>query len=389
MRPFVTPAEAVSLIKSHDTVFIHSVAAAPQQLIQALVNRASELSHIEIVHLHTEGPAPYTDPSLKGKFHTKVLFTGANVRPALENGMADYIPIFLSEVPNLFRNKHIPLDVALLQVSPPDEHGFCSLGVSVDTSLAAAESAKIVIAQINAHMPQTRGDGYIHSSKFNAVIWHDEPLYQRAMVELNQTEKTIGRYIAELVEDGATLQMGIGSIPDAVLSQLGNHKHLGIHTEMFSDGLVDLYQQGAIDNSHKKLDRGKIVTGFVMGTQKTYDFVHRNPMVRMKDIAYVNDTSIIRQNPKVVAINSCIEVDLTGQIVSDSIGTRIYSGVGGQLDFMRGAALSKGGKPIIALPSITSKGESRMVAFIKQGAGVVTTRAQAHYIVTEYGVAYL
>jgi acyl-CoA hydrolase len=303
--------------------------------------------------------------------------------------MADYLPIFLSEVPSLFRNNILPLDVALLMVSPPDEHGYCSLGISVDASLAAAECAKVLIGQVNPNMPQTHGDGYIHVSRFSALTYLDVPLYQMKHSKNTETELTIGRYIANLVEDGATLQMGIGSIPDAVLSHLGNHQHLGIHTEMFSDGVVELYKTGAIDNSKKKLDRGKIVSGFVMGTSITYDFVHRNPIVNMRDIAYVNDTSNIRQNPKVTAINSCIEVDLTGQIVSDSIGTKIYSGVGGQLDFMRGAALSEGGKPIIALPSTTSGGESRIVAFIKQGAGVVTTRAQAHYVVTEFGVAYL
>lgn len=384
-----TAAEAVSLIKSHDRVFIHSIAAAPQVLIEALVARHQELSGVELIHLHTEGPAPYADPQYRGIFHTTALFTGSNMRAAIQNGMADYMPIFLSEVPGLFRQQILPIDVAMLQVSPPDAHGYCSLGISVDAALAAAESTRCLIAQVNPQMPQTRGDGYIHFSKFKHLVWHEAPLHEMEPASPTPTELTIGRYIASLVDDGATLQMGIGSIPDAVLSQLTGHKHLGIHTEMFSDGVVDLFASGAIDNSRKKIERGKIVSGFVMGTRKTYDFVNGNPMVRLRDIAYVNDTSVIRQNPKVTAINSCIEVDLTGQIVSDSIGTRIYSGVGGQLDFMRGAALSEGGKPIIALPSCTSKGESRIVPFIKQGGGVVTTRAQAHYVVTEFGIAYL
>jgi acyl-CoA hydrolase len=386
---YVTPQEALKAVKSKDRIFIHSVAAAPIALIEALVERHHELSGVEIVHLHTEGAVPYTDPKYKGIFHTTALFTGANMRGALHTGMADYLPIFLSEVPSLFRNNILPLDIALVMVSPPDEHGYCSLGISVDATLAATECARVLIGQVNPNMPQTHGDGYIHVSRFSALTFLDTPLHQMKNAKNSPTELTIGRYIANLVEDGATLQMGIGSIPDAVLGQLGGHKHLGIHTEMFSDGVVELYKTGAIDNSKKRLDRGKIVAGFVMGSTLTYDFVHRNPIVNMRDIAYVNDTSNIRQNPKVTAINSCIEVDLTGQIVSDSIGTKIYSGVGGQLDFMRGAALSEGGKPIIALPSTTSGGESRIVAYIKQGAGVVTTRAQAHYVVTEFGVAYL
>jgi acyl-CoA hydrolase len=386
---YITADEAVLLIKSRDRVFIHSVAAAPVILIEAMVARSQELSGVELIHLHTEGPTPYTDPKYRGIFHTTALFTGANMRAAHATGMADYLPIFLSEVPNLFRGGILPLDVAMLMVSPPDEHGYCSLGTSVDASLAAAESTKLIIAQVNPKMPQTRGDGYLHISKIDALVWHETPLYQMHVQPPTPTEVTIGRFIANLVEDGATLQMGIGSIPDAVLTQLTHHRHLGIHTEMFSDGVVNLYATGAIDNSLKRIDRGKIVAGFIMGTDLTYNFVNRNPMVRMRDIAYVNDTSIIRQNPKVTAINSCIEVDLTGQIVSDSIGTRIYSGVGGQLDFLRGAALSEGGKPIIALPSTTSKGESRIVPYIKEGAGVVTTRAHAHYVVTEFGVAYL
>lgn len=386
---YTTAEDAASCIKSHDRVFIHSVAAAPQALIEAMVAQHDRLVGVELVHLHTEGPAPYVDEQYRGIFHTTALFTGANVRAGMATGMVDYMPIFLSEVPGLFRKGIMPLDVAMLTVSPPDEHGYCSLGTSIDASLAAAESARILLAQVNPCMPQSRGDGYIHISKFKKLVWHEQPLYEMVRPPATVQEMTIGRYIAELVEDGATLQMGIGAIPDAVLSQLTSHKHLGIHTEMFTDGLVDLYYSGAIDNSQKVVDRGKVVAGFVVGTRKTYDFINRNPMVRMRDIAYVNDTSVIRRNPKVTAINSCIEVDLTGQIVSDSIGTRIYSGVGGQLDFMRGAALSEGGKPIIALPSVTSKGESRIVPFLKPGGGVVTTRAQAHYVVTEFGVAYL
>jgi 4-hydroxybutyrate CoA-transferase len=317
------------------------------------------------------------------------MFVGANVRPAVEAGLADYIPVFLSEVPNLFRKGIMPLDVAMVQVSPPDRHGYCSLGVSVDVSRAAVQSAKHVIAQVNPQMPRTHGDGLIHFSQFDAMVESNVPLYEHGHPALSQVELAIGRHCAGLVEDGATIQMGIGAIPDAVLAALTGHKRLGIHTEMFSDGLIDLVKRGVVTGQDKKNHPGKIVSSFVMGTRKLYDFVDDNPLVVLLDIAYVNDTAVIRRNPKVTAINSAIEIDLTGQVCADSIGTRQYSGVGGQMDFIRGASLSEGGKPVIALPSVTSRGESRITPCLKQGAGVVTTRAHVQYVVTEYGVAYL
>ncbi len=382
-------ADAVDRVRSGDRVFIHGVAAAPHILIDALVARASELGDVEIVHLHTEGPAPYTKPEFAESFHVNALFVGSNVRQAVNEGRGDYIPVFLSEIPALFRKGVLPLDVALLHVSPPDKHGYCSLGVSVDIARAAADCAKIVIAQVNPQMPRTIGDALVHVKDIHAMVEVDVPLPQVHPPQLTETDRAIGLNIAELIEDGATLQMGIGSIPNAVLAALGSHKDLGVHTEMFSDGLIDLVENGVVNGSKKIKHPGKIVAGFVMGTQRLYDFIDDNPQVLMLDIAYVNDTAVIRRNPKVTAINSAIEVDLTGQVCADSIGTRLYSGVGGQMDFIRGASLSEGGKPIIALPSTTSKGESKIVPFLKQGAGVVTTRAHVHFVATEYGVADL
>jgi acyl-CoA hydrolase len=381
--------EALSMVRSGNRVFIHSVAAAPQTLIKALTARAPELRDVEIVHLHTEGTAPYAAPEYEENFRVNALFVGANVRKAIQEGRGDFVPVFLSEVPALFRKKLLPIDVALVQVSPPDRHGFCSLGVSVDASLAAVQSAKHVIAQVNFRMPRTHGDGLVHVRDFDAMVMVDEALPEHHPAQLTETELAIGRYCAELVEDRATIQMGIGAIPDAVLAALDNHKELGVHTEMFSDGLITLVEKGVITNSCKRVHPGKIVSGFVMGSQRLYNFVDDNPQVVMLDIEYVNDTSVIRRNPKVTAINSAIEVDLTGQVCADSIGTLEYSGVGGQMDFIRGASLSEGGKPIIALPSVTSKGESRITPYLKTGAGVVTTRANVHYVVTEHGVAHL
>jgi acyl-CoA hydrolase len=385
----VTPEEAVSHIKSGDRVYIHSVAAAPQLLIQAMTARAPELKNVEIISLHTEGEAPYADPKYSDNFFMNALFVGSNVRKAVNEGRGDYIPVFLSEVPGLFRRDILPLDVALMQVSPPDKHGFCSLGVSVDASRAAAQTAKKVIAQINPNMPRTHGDGMVHINRFDAVVEHEAPLLEHKTNKPTEVEKRIGKHCAELIDDGATLQMGIGAIPNAVLQSLTNHKDLGIHTEMFSDGIIDLVESGVINNCKKRKHPEKIVSSFVMGSKKLYDFVDDNPQVAMLDVAYVNDTSVIRKNPKVTAINSAIEVDITGQVGADSIGTYHYSGVGGQMDFIRGASLSEGGKPIIALPSTTSKGQSKIVPFLKQGGGVVTTRAHVHYVVTEYGVADL
>jgi acyl-CoA hydrolase len=385
----VTPEEAVSLVKSHDNIFIHSVAAPPLSLIEALAHRAGELRDVHIHHLHVEGDLPYFDEKYSASFRVNNLFTGANARKAVQEGRADYVPIFLSEVPALFYKKIIPLDVAFLQLSLPDKHGYCSFGTSVDVSVAAAKNARYIIAEINPHMPRTLGDGIIHVSKIHKVVEVNRPLPQHILPAPTEVERRIGRYVADLVENGATLQMGIGVIPDAVLASLTSHKELGIHTEMFSDGLLPLLEKGIVTNEHKVKHRGRIVSGFLMGSKKLYDFVDDNPLVRMLDIEYVNDVDVIRQNPKVTAINSAIEVDLTGQVCADSIGTRVYSGVGGQMDFIRGASLSEGGKPIIALPATTSKGESRIVSVLKQGAGVVTTRAHVHYVVTEYGVAYL
>ena len=385
----VTAEEAVAVIKSGDRVFVHSVAAAPQRLIKAMTARAPELRGVEVVHLHTEGEAPYALPRYAKSFRTNALFIGANVRGAVATGEADYIPVFLSEVPGLFRRGILPLNVALIQVSPPDRHGYCSLGVSVDTTRAAVQVADCVVAQIDPHMPRTHGDGLLHVNEIAYAVETDDPLPEVAPRPLSDAEISIGKHCAGLVEDGATLQMGIGAIPDAVLAALRGHKDLGVHTEMFSDGLIGLIERGVINGERKRIHPGKVVSSFVMGTRRLYDFIDDNPYVAMLDIAYVNDTSVIRRNPKVTAINSAIEVDVTGQVCADSIGTRLYSGVGGQMDFIRGASLSEGGKPVIALRSTTSRGESRIVSFLKPGAGVVTTRAHVHYVVTEYGVANL
>lgn len=389
MSIYKTAAEAVKFIKSGDRVFVHGVSATPVQLVKAMADRHSELKNIEVVHLHTEGPAPYAEPEYKDSFFVNALFVGANVRKAINEGRGDYVPVFLSEVPNLFRNGILPLDMALIHVSPPDKHGYCSLGVSVDAAVAAVQTARYVIAQVNPNMPRTHGDGLIHVSKINAMVEVEDALPEQIVPAPDEAELRIGQYCAELIDDGATLQMGIGAIPNAVLKSLTNHKNLGVHTEMFSDGVIELVEKGIINGKKKKIHPGKIVSGFVMGSRKTYDFIDDNPAVAMLDIAYINDTAVIRRNPKVTAINSAVEVDLTGQVCADSIGTYHYSGVGGQMDFIRGASLSPGGKPIIALPSITNKGISRIVPFLKQGAGVVTTRAHVHYVVTEYGVANL
>ncbi len=384
-----TASEAIQHIQSGNNVFIHTASAAPQQLIAELANQHERLRDVTIYHMHTEGAAPYVAPELNQSFRTKAFFVGANVRKALETGEADYIPVFLSEIPHFFNRGIIPLDVALVNVSPPDKHGFCSLGVSVDGSRAAVNNAKLVIAQVNPNMPRTHGDGIIHMSKIDLGVDVNDSLPEHAPAELTETELKIGRFCAELIEDGATMQMGIGSIPDAVLASLQNHKDLGVHTEMFSDGLIPLIESGIVNNSQKRVHPNRTVSSFLVGTRKLYDFVDDNPNVAMLDCAYVNDTAVIRRNPRVTAINSAIEVDLTGQVCADSIGIRQYSGVGGQMDFIRGASLSEGGKPIIALPSATRHGESRIVPFLKPGAGVVTTRAHVHYVVTEYGIASL
>jgi 4-hydroxybutyrate CoA-transferase len=354
-----------------------------------MVERADELRDVKIVHLHTEGDAPYVKPEYKNSFELHSFFVGHNVRKATQEGYADYIPVFLSEVPRLIRRDVVPIDVVLIQVSPPCEHGYVSLGGSVDATLAGVEKAKVVIAMVNKNFPRAMGDALIHISKIDYYVENDAPLYEATFPAPDANEIKIGQNIAELVEDGATLQMGIGAIPNAVLSSLTNHKRLGVHTEMFSDGLLPLVEKGVVTNEEKTLNRDKIVAAFVMGTENVYKFIHRNPLVEMKDVAYVNDVATIRQNPKVTAINSAIEIDLTGQVCADSIGTKHFSGVGGQIDFMRGASYSDGGKPIIAITSQTKKGVSKIAPTLKEGAGVVSTRANVHYIVTEFGVAYL
>ncbi|PKL79124.1 MAG: 4-hydroxybutyrate CoA-transferase [Ignavibacteriae bacterium HGW-Ignavibacteriae-4] len=384
-----TAQESVKHIKSNDNVFIHSAAAAPSLLVQAMSDRHSELRNVSIYQIHTEGPAPYCNEGMEDSFIVKAMFVGANTRKSIRNGSNSYIPIFLSEAPKLFRKGVIKIDVALITVSPPDKHGYCSLGTSIDTSLAAMETAKFVIAQINDKMPRTHGDGIIHINDIDIKVEGNIDLYEVEYAELSEENMAIGKNIAELIEDGSTLQMGIGAIPNAVLSFLGNHKDLGIHSEMFSDGILPLVESGVINGKYKNKHKGYIVSSFVVGSRKLYDFIDDNPSVHMLDSDYVNSPNVIQRNPKVVAINSAIEIDLTGQVCADSIGSKIYSGVGGQMDFIRGASLSEGGKPIIALSSTTSRGESKIVPFLKQGAGVVTTRAHIHYVVTEYGVANL
>lgn len=386
---YISPNQAVKLIKSGDRVFIHTASAAPEKLIQAMTDRHNELENVDIISAHTEGPVPYADDKYKSSFNINCFFVGHNIRPHVQRGRAHYIPIFLSEIPALFRSGKMDIDVALVTVSLPNKKGYCSLGSSVDISNAAIDTAKCIIAQINPNMPFVHGNGILHISKIDACVAVNEPLYEMRKKPRTQIEDKIGKHIADLVEDGATLQMGIGGIPDAALSYLTHHKNLGVHTEMCSDGIIDLFESGVINGSKKITDPGKIVSGFAFGTKRIYDFIDNNPIVNMMDVSYVNDTRTIRQNPKVTAINSAIEIDLYGQVCADSIGTMHYSGVGGQMDFIRGATLSEGGKAILALPSRTNKGIPRIVPTLKSGASVVTTRAHVQYIVTEYGTAAL
>ena len=385
----VTPQEAVSIVKSNDRVFFQGAAMTPNLLIDTLCERYLELENVEIIQIHTHGDAKYTRAPYNSAFQLSSCFVGNNVREGVATQSGDYIPVFLSEIHWLFRRNILPLDVAFVQVSPPDKHGYCSLGVSVDVTLPAIQTAKKVIALINKNVPRTHGDGIIHVSNIHYGVEIDTPIYASPLSNPTSIEATIGQHVASLIEDGATLQMGIGNIPNAVLNNLTNHKRLGIHTEMFSDGILPLIEKGIITGEDKEIKTGKIVTCFAMGTQKLYDFVDDNPIVHFKEAGYTNDTAIIRQNPKVTAINSAIEIDLTGQVCADSIGAYQYSGVGGQMDFIRGASLSEGGKPIIAMPSITNKGISKITPFLKQGASVTTTRAHVHYVVTEYGVVNL
>ncbi|MDX1907152.1 MAG: acetyl-CoA hydrolase/transferase C-terminal domain-containing protein [Bacteroidia bacterium] len=385
---FVSPAEAVACVRSGDRVFVHGAAMTPRLLVEALTDR-DDLREVELVHIHTEGRTRYAEAPYASRFHANACFVGGNLRQAVQEGRADYIPVFLSEIPQLFRRHLLTPDVALIQVSPPDKHGYCSLGASVDVALAAVQTARRVVALVNPQVPRAHGDGFIHLSDIHAAVWTDEPIYAFPAATLTEAERQIGRQVAGLVEDGATLQMGIGGVPDAVLAELTGHRNLGIHTEMFSDGIIGLMKAGAVTNARKKVYPGKIVSSFVMGTQAVYDFLDDNPIVLLKDCSLTNDTSLIRKNPRVTAINSAIEIDLTGQICADTIGMSQYSGVGGQMDFIRGASLSEGGKPIIALSSVTSRGLSKIVPVLKPGAGVTTTRAHVHHVVTEYGVADL
>jgi acyl-CoA hydrolase len=386
---FMSAAEAVKVIKSGDTVFIHGVAQAPQLLIDAMVDRAPELENVRIVHIHHEAEAPYVKPEYEGIFRCESFFVGANVRKATMQGLADYIPVFLSEIPGLIRKGILNIDVALMNVSPPDKFGYVSLGSSVDVAVSAVQCAKHVIAQVNTKVPRVFVDGSMHMRHFDTFVEHDSDIIEVPVPLPNPIEDKIADYVASLVEDGATMQMGIGGIPNAVLTKLLNHKDLGIHTEMFSDGVIPLVEKGVINNVAKRVVPGQIVSSFIMGSRKVYDFLDDNPQIAMMDAAFVNDVRIIRRNPKVTAINSAIEIDLTGQVCADSIGTKHYSGVGGQIDFIRGASYSQGGKPIIAISSQTGKGISKIVPTLRVGAGVVSTRANVHYVITEFGIAYL
>ncbi|MBV6646308.1 MAG: acetyl-CoA hydrolase/transferase family protein [Cyclobacteriaceae bacterium] len=380
--------KALEALQPGQMVFVHSAAMTPTYLISAVVD--SEVRDISFIHIHTEGDADYVLDENKDRFHTHACFVGANIRKQINaNGNANYIPVFLSEIHQVLKHGNKKPDVALIKVSPPDAHGFCSLGVSVDVTLPALKSAKTVIAEISEHVPRVHGDGFIHVSDIDFGVESHREMYCLEPKELSPEEIQIGKNVADLVEDGSTLQMGIGGVPDAVLRALSGHKDLGIHTEMFSDGILPLVQSGVVNGFNKKIYPGKLVSAFSVGSQKLYDFLHDNPIVEFKEAAFTNDTAVIRKNPKVVAINSAIELDLTGQVCADSIGTYQFSGVGGQMDFIRGAALSEGGKPIIALSSTTRKGESKLAPFLKQGASVTTTRAHVHWIVTEYGAVDL
>lgn len=387
---YTAASEALQVVKSGQRVFIQGSAATPLHLVRVLTARASELRDVELVSISTFGDDLFSNPSLGESFFFNSLFVSGNVRRWVNGPHGDYVPVFLSEIPRLFDRGLLPVDVALIHVSPPDKHGFCSLGVSVDIVRSALRSAKHIIAQVNPQMPRTLGDGILHYTQIDTLVEVNEALPEvNYSAELSPETLAIGQHCAGLIDDRSCLQMGIGSIPDAVLSSLRGHKDLGIHTEMFSDGILPLVESGVITNQYKKKHRGKIVTGFAAGSRKLYDFVHDNPQVAFLDIDYVNDTAVIRANPRAVSINSAMEIDLTGQVCSDSLGMYQYSGVGGQLDFMRGAALSEGGQPIMAMLSVTARGESKIVPHLKTGAGVITTRAHMHYVVTEYGVADL
>jgi len=388
-----TAEKAVKAIQSGFRIFLTGNCSVPQILLGALVDRAEELYDVEIAQVLTVGPSPHSEPGLEKHLRINSLFISGNMRAAVHEGRADFTPCLLSEFPTLFRDGYLPLDVAFIHVSPPDEHGFCSLGIESGLTKTPAESARIVMAEVNEQMPRTLGDTFMHISKIDYIIPVDYPLQEMALGKANEISMQIGKHVASLIEDGSTLQMGIGAIPDAVLNYLDDKRDLGIHTELFSDGVMELVKKGIITNEKKKIHRGKISAGFILGSRKLYDFVDNNPLVELHPTEYINDPFVIAQNDKVVSINSAIEIDFTGQVCADSIGPKLYSGVGGQLDFVYGAARSKGGKPIITLPSTVTKRDgtrlSRIVPMLKEGAGVVTTRNHVRYVVTEFGIAEL
>jgi 4-hydroxybutyrate CoA-transferase len=390
-RSRVTSArEALGAVRPGDRVYIHPGAAEPEDLVRGLISRSDELRDVEIIHLLTLGEAGYVREGLERSFRHNAMFVGANVREAVNSGRADYMPIALSEISSLFTRGLLPIDVCLIQVSPPDEHGFCSFGVGVDCTKAAGEMARTIIAEVNPSMPRTLGDSFIHVSKLHRIVESAHPILELPRRETSELHQAIARHVASLVEDGATLQMGIGGVPDAVLAHLKDRKNLGIHSEMFSDGVMELVEAGVITNEKKSLHKGKIIAGFLMGSRRLYDFVDNNPIIELHPSEYTNDPFVIAANDRMVAINSALQVDLTGQVCADSMGTSIYSGVGGQADFIRGAARSKGGRPIIALPATARDGKvSRIVPWLDPGSGVVTTRSDVHYVVTEFGVASL
>lgn len=386
---YKTAEEALSVVKSGHRVFVQGSAQTPLYLLRQLAKMAPRLRDVELTFITVQGDIELDKPQYADSFRINCMFVSNSVRQAVNEGRADFIPVFLSDIPDLFR-REMKIDVAIVQVSPPDIHGYCSLGVSVDIARSAVNTAKHIIAQVNPRVPRTHGDSLIHTKRFTSMVFQEEELPEVDYgAKVQKADLEIGKLVAGMIEDGSTLQMGIGTIPDAVLKSLGNHKNLGVHTEMCSDGIIDLFDNDVINNSKKKIHPNKTVTGFAVGTRRLYDYVDDNPAFVFLDIDYVNDPHVIRRNPKVIAINSAIEVDITGQVCADSIGMAQYSGIGGQMDFMRGAALSEGGKPIIALTSRTSKGINRIVPFLKPGAGVVTTRGHIHYVVTEYGIAYL
>ncbi|MCC7441546.1 MAG: acetyl-CoA hydrolase/transferase family protein [Bdellovibrionales bacterium] len=382
-------ADAVACIQPGNRVFVHGGAATPSVLLQGFASGADRLKDVELIHLHTEGFHPLAGKSGGTAFRAASLFVGPNLRKDLDYDRVDYLPCFLSEIPALLRSGRRPIDVALLQVSPPDEHGYCTLGTSVDVARAAVDAARVLVAQVNPRMPRVHGDGFVHLDEIDHWVETEAPLHEPGTHASSAEEKAIGAHIAALIADGACLQVGIGAIPDAVLAALKGHRRLGVHTEMWSDGVLELLKCGAVDNSRKKVHAGKTVSGFIIGSRAVYDFIDDNPSVIQLGVDYVNHPAVIARNPNVVAINSAVEVDLTGQVCADSVGNRVISGVGGQMDFIRGAALSEGGKPVIALTSRTRAGTPRIVANLRPGAGVVTTRAHVHWVATEFGVADL